>query len=82
MPLLGTTLVSSWLLVFLLSVQAVALPLLLVGPGTEVVAVTLFDLWQNGQATELASMGVIWMALMTVVSATFYFLTRRFRIIA
>lgn len=80
-PLLATTLVSTWLLVFLLSVQAVALPLLLVGPGTEVVAVTLFDLWQNGQATELAAMGVIWVALMTVVSATFYLVTRRFRII-
>ena len=82
LPLLGAALVSSWLLIFLLSVQAVALPLLLVGPGTEIVAVTLFDLWQNGQATELAAMGVIWVALMTVVSATFYFITRRYRIIA
>jgi iron(III) transport system permease protein len=80
-PLLATALISSWLLIFLSSVQAVALPLMLVGPGTEIVAVTLFDLWQNGQATELASMGVIWVALMTVVSGTFYFITRRYRII-
>ena len=82
LPLLGAALVSSWLFIFLLTVQAVSLPLLLVGPGTEIVAVTLFDLWQNGQATELASMGVIWVALMTLVSATFYFVTRRYRIIA
>jgi iron(III) transport system permease protein len=81
-PLLATALISSWLLIFLVSVQAVALPLMLVGPGTEIVAVTLFDLWQNGQATELASMGVTWVALMTVVSGTFYFLTRHFRVIA
>ncbi|HWG06544.1 MAG TPA: iron ABC transporter permease, partial [Beijerinckiaceae bacterium] len=80
-PLLATALISSWLLIFLSSVQAVALPLMLVGPGTEIVAVTLFDLWQNGQATELASMGVIWVALMTVVSGTFYFVTRRYRIV-
>ncbi len=32
-PLLAPTLLNSWLLVFLLSVQAVALPLLLVGPA-------------------------------------------------
>ena len=77
-PLLGPALISSWLFVFLLAVQAVSLPLLLVGPGTEIVAVSLFDLWQNGQVTELASMGVLWVALMTVVSSTFYVITRRY----
>ena len=60
---------SCWLFVFLLTVQSVALPLLLVGPGTELIAVTLFDLWQNGQVTELAAMGVLWMSFMLVVSA-------------
>jgi iron(III) transport system permease protein len=76
-PLLAGTLVSSWLLIFLVSVQAVSLPLLLVGPGSEVMAVTLFELWQNGQVTELAAMGVLWIALMTVVSVIFHALTHR-----
>ena len=74
---MAPTLINSWLLVFLLSVQAVSVPLLLVGPGSEVMAVTLFELWQNGQVTELASMGVLWMLLMTAVSAVFHMLTRR-----
>jgi iron(III) transport system permease protein len=77
LPLLAPTLINAWLLVFLLAVQAVSLPLLLVGPGSEVMAVTLFELWQNGQVTELASMGVLWMLLMTAVSAIFHMLTRR-----
>jgi len=81
-PLLAASLVSSWLVVFLLSVQIVALPLLLVGPGSAVMAVTLFELWQNGQVTELASMGVVWIALMTVVSSAFYMLTRNRQIAA
>ena len=76
-PLLAATLISSWLLIFLLSVQAVSLPLLLVGPGSEVMSVTLFELWQNGQVTELAAMGVLWIALMTCVSVVFHMLTRR-----
>lgn len=76
-PLLAGTLISSWLLIFLLSVQAVSLPLLLVGPGSQVMAVTLFELWQNGQVTELAAMGVLWIALMTMVSVIFHMLTRR-----
>jgi iron(III) transport system permease protein len=82
MPLLAAALVSAWLVVFLLSVQIVALPLLLVGPGSQVMAVTLFELWQNGQVTELASMGVVWIALMTVVSTAFYILTRNRQIAA
>jgi iron(III) transport system permease protein len=77
LPLLAATLVSSWLMIFLLSVQAVSLPLLLVGPGSEVMAVTLFELWQNGQVTELAAMGVLWILLMTCVSISFHMLTRR-----
>jgi iron(III) transport system permease protein len=78
LPLIGAALVSCWLFVFLLAVQSVALPLLLVGPGTELIAVTLFDLWQNGQITELAAMGVLWASFMLVVSACFHLTTRRF----
>jgi iron(III) transport system permease protein len=81
-PLLAASLISTWLVVFLLSVQVVALPLLLVGPGSEVMAVTLFELWQNGQVTELASMGVVWIALMTTVSTVFHLLTRHQQIAA
>ena len=80
--LLTVSLVSSWLVVFLLSVQVVALPLLLVGPGSEVMAVTLFELWQNGQVTELAAMGVVWIAIMTVVSTVFHVLTRHRQVVA
>jgi iron(III) transport system permease protein len=80
LPLVSGALVSCWLFVFLLAVQNVALPLMLVGPGTEIAAVTLFDLWQNGQVTELAAMGVLWVALMLVVSTCFHFTARRFRL--
>jgi len=72
---MGTTAMMA----FLLAVQAVSLPLMLVGPGTEVVAVTLFDLWQNGQVTELAAMGIAWVCLMSVISASFYYVARRFQ---
>ena len=81
-PLLTASMVSCWLFVFLLAVRAMSLPLLLTGPGNSLVAVTLFDLWQNGQVTELAAMGVIWVALMTIVSACFYTFARRYRILA
>jgi iron(III) transport system permease protein len=80
LPLISAALVSCWLFVFLLAVQNVALPLMLVGPGTEIVAVTLFDLWQNGQVTELAAMGVSWVTLMLIVSACFHFTAKRYQL--
>jgi len=80
LPLISAALVSCWLFVFLLAAQNVALPLMLVGPGTEIVAVTLFELWQNGQVTELAAMGVLWVALMLIVSAGFHLTAARYRV--
>src|SRR5262249_641302 len=59
-PLLAPSIVTSWLFVLLLSVRAVAMPVLLAGPRSQVVAVTLFDLWGNGQITSLAAVGVVW----------------------
>jgi iron(III) transport system permease protein len=79
-PLIATALIGCWLFVFLSCVQSVALPLLLVGPGTEVIAVLLFDLWQNGQVTELAAVGVLWSAFMLAVSACFYLATKHYRV--
>jgi iron(III) transport system permease protein len=77
LPLVKDALVSAWLYIFLLTVQSVALPLLLVGPGTELIAITLFDLWQNGQITELAAMGVLWAGFMLLIAALFHFTASR-----
>ena len=80
LPLLSSSLISSWLLIFLMSVQTVSLPLLLVGPGSEIMAVTLFNMWENGQVNELAAMGVVWIVLMTFVSTIFHLVTRRWHL--
>jgi iron(III) transport system permease protein len=77
-PLVAPALVTCWLFVFLLAVRAVSLPILLVGPDSQVVAVTIFDMWQNGQITELAAMGISWMAFMTIVSTIFYLVAKRY----
>jgi len=78
MPLIAPAMMVCWLFVFLLSVRAVAMAILLVGPNSQIVAVTLFDLWENGQTAELAAMGFTWMAFMTMISAVFYLIARRY----
>ena len=79
-PLIMPALISCWLFVFLVASREVSLPLLLVGPGIEIVGVTLFELWQNGQVTELAAMGVLWVILMTTIAVVFYAITRKYQI--
>lgn len=78
LPLMAPSVATSWLFVMLLSVRAVAMPILLAGPRSQVVAVTLFDLWGNGQVTSLAAVGVTWTALMMCIGMAFYRIARRY----
>lgn len=80
LPLLVPAMISCWLFVFLIAVRAVSLMLLLVGPDLQIVAVTLFDFWNNGQIGELAALGCVWTAIMTVFSVAFLVLTRRYQL--
>jgi iron(III) transport system permease protein len=77
LPLLMPALISCWLFVFLLAVRAVSLVLLLAGPDSQVVAVMLFDFWNNGQVGELAALGCVTTAIMTVFSTAFLVVARR-----
>ena len=58
------------------------MPLLLAGPNSQVVSVTMFDMWQNGVAPELAALGIIWTAIMTCVSTLFFMVSRRYGLVA
>lgn len=80
LPLLVPALISCWLFVFLIAVRAVSLMLLLVGPDSQIVAVTLFDFWNNGQIGELAALGCVWTAITTVFSVAFLVLARRYQL--
>jgi iron(III) transport system permease protein len=80
LPLLIPALISCWLFVFLLAVRAVSLMLLLAGPDSQVVAVTLFDFWNNGQVGELAALGSVWTAIMTIFCVAFLVVARRYQL--
>lgn len=80
LPLLLPALISCWLFVFLLAVRAMALVLLLAGPDSQVVAVSLFDLWNNGPIGEVAALGFLWTVIMTFFSVAFFVLARRYQL--
>lgn len=77
LPLLAPAVLSGWLFIFLLAARVLSLPILLAGPDSQVVAVEMFDLWTNGQGTELAALGLVWTAIMTVIASLFYYTARQ-----
>jgi iron(III) transport system permease protein len=76
-PLLAPALMAGWLFIFLMSARALSLPILLAGPRSQTMAVAMFDLWGNGQGTELAALGLMWSMLMGMIAVVFYMVARR-----
>ena len=76
-PLLAPALLAGWLFIFLMAARVLSLAILLAGPRSQTMAVALFDLWGNGQGTELAALGLMWSMLMAVIAVAFYLLARR-----
>jgi iron(III) transport system permease protein len=76
-PLLTPALVAGWLFIFLIANKELAIAVLLAGPGSQVIAVAIFDQWVNGQGGELAAFGLVWTALMTLIACLFFAQMRR-----
>lgn len=77
LPLARSAIVSGWLFIFLVAARDVSLSVMLASPSAEPVAVAMYDLWGNGQGTELAAFGLAWTAMMTVIASCFYLIARR-----
>jgi iron(III) transport system permease protein len=76
-PLLAPALMAGWLFIFLMATRVLSLAILLAGPRSQTMAVAMFDLWGNGQGTELAALGLMWSMLMAMIAVVFYLLARR-----
>jgi iron(III) transport system permease protein len=76
-PLLAPALVAGWLFIFLMASRVLSLAILLAGPRSQTMAVAMFDLWGNGQGTELAALGLMWSMLMAMIAVVFYAVARR-----
>ncbi len=79
LPLLSPSLVAGWLFIFLISARVLSLAILLAGPSSQTLAVAMFGLWSNGQGNELAALGLMWAAAVSVVIAAFYAMSHRAR---
>jgi iron(III) transport system permease protein len=68
LPLLKPGLLAGWIYVVIVSIRELSSSILLYSPGTEVVSVVIWELWENGQYVELSALGVLFiLALFALV---------------
>lgn len=59
LPLLKPGLIAGWIYIVIVSIRELSTSILLYSPGTEVVSVLIWELWENGQYVELSALGVM-----------------------
>jgi iron(III) transport system permease protein len=77
-PLIMPALLAGWIYIFLITFKELSIALLLYSPGSQVVAVTIWELWDNGHVGELAAFSLIITIGTVVVGSIFLSLAQRY----
>ncbi len=77
LPLALPSVAAAWLYVFLHTIRDLSIAILLAGPGSQVIAVVILDLWNNGEVPELAALAVLMAAGVTALGVVLMWLGRR-----
>jgi iron(III) transport system permease protein len=80
LPLLKPGLLAGWIYVVIVSIRELSSSILLYSPGTEVVSIMIWELWQNGQYVELSALGVMLIIMLFCLVMTAQYIGKRFGI--
>ena len=80
LPLLKPGLLAGFIYVMIVSIRELSSSILLYSPGTEVVSIMIWELWQNGQYVELSALGVMLIIALFVLVMLAQLAGRRFGI--
>jgi len=78
LPLLKPGLLAGWIYIAIVSLRELSSSILLYSPGTEVVSIMIWELWENGQYVELSALGVMLIVLLFVLVQIAQFVGNRF----
>jgi iron(III) transport system permease protein len=78
LPLLKPGLVAGWIYVVIVSIRELSSSILLYSPGTEVVSIVIWELWENGQYVELSALGVLFILALFVLVMVAQWLGKKF----
>ena len=77
-PLIMPALLAGWIYIFLITFKELSIALLLYSPGSQVVAVTIWELWDNGHVGELAAFSLIITIGTVIVGSVFLNIAQRY----
>jgi iron(III) transport system permease protein len=80
LPLLKPGLLAGWIYVVIVSIRELSSSILLYSPGSEVVSILIWELWENGQYVELSALGVMLIISLFILVLAAQWLGRRFGI--
>ena len=80
LPLLKPGLVAGWIYIVIVSIRELSSSILLYSPGTEVISILIWELWENGQYVELSALGVMFILALLVLVMAAQWVGRRFGI--
>jgi len=78
LPLLKPGLVAGWIYIAIVSLRELSSSILLYSPGSEVVSILIWELWENGQYVELSALGVMLIVMLFVLVQIAQFAGSRF----
>jgi iron(III) transport system permease protein len=78
LPLLKPGLLAGWIYIVVVSIRELSSSVLLYSPGSEVVSIVIWELWQNGQYVELSAFGVMMIIALFIVVMVAQLVGRRF----
>jgi iron(III) transport system permease protein len=78
LPLLKPGLMAGWIYVFIVSIRELSASILLYSPGNEVIAIVIWEFWENGNFVELSALGVMFILALLVLVMIAQYVGRRF----
>jgi iron(III) transport system permease protein len=80
LPLLKPGLLAGWIYIVIVSIRELSSSILLYSPGSEVVSIMIWELWQNGQYVELSALGVMLIVVLFIFVMFAQFFGKKFGI--
>jgi len=78
LPLMALALASGLINIFLITIKEISTAILLYGPRSLVVAVTIYELYQNGQITVLSAFSILLCILVVALATIFRTILQKF----
>ena len=80
LPLLKPGLLAGWIYIMIVSIRELSSSILLYSPGTEVISIVIWELWENGQYVELSALGVLFILMLFALVMVAQYIGKKFGI--